>query len=647
MENDQKDSKVCPQCGGKLVQEGSLEQCLGCLLQLGLLENRAEPNAERDQIQQEYGGIPEQVAAPKLENYIICSKLGEGGFGVVYLAEQLKPIRRQVALKVIKLGMDTRRTIARFEKERQALAVLEHPNIAKVFEAGATERGHPYFAMELVRGRRINEFCKQEKVNLQGRLELFIQVCHAVSHAHQKGILHRDLKPSNVLVSEQGGAFRPIIIDFGIAKATTDDVLANDSVYTSLHEFLGTPAYVSPEQATGKQVDVRTDVYSLGALLYELLTGVPPLECKRRGVALEETLRQIRAEPPVPPSKRLRMGPHPGIDVEVNSSGERTIGQVDRQLDWIIMRALEKAPARRYQSVEALAEDLQSYLHGTPITARPTMHGTIREVALRRPVLAASLAVVILSGLVALFIAGLHELEVVRSKNEAKSVPVPSGMISWWQGEGNSTDAVNGISGFMSNIVNFVPGKVGRALSFNGSNSIIEVPDAPELRLTNEITIEFWLQRQRIDGSEDVLEKGGDWTGSELNYEVGVHTAQFNYMLQFLFKGGFRGGGSIPDTNWHHCAVTARNGDTDPSLYVDGVQVPVVFRGGNATVNLFPSTKPLHIGGQYDPTSFKYYSQLNIDELSLYNRILTSTEIRQIHAAGSAGKRRPKTPQTK
>src|SRR5205085_752615 len=233
---------------------------------------------------------------------------GEGGCGVVYMAEQEEPVRRRVALKVIKLGMDTKQVIARFEAERQALALMDHPNIARVLDAGATNTGRPYFVMELVRGIKITEFCDQKKVSTHGRLELFIAVCQAVQHAHQKGIIHRDLKPSNILVTIVDGAPVPKVIDFGIAKATSDQPLTDKTLFTAFAQFIGTPAYMSPEQAemSGVDIDTRSDIYSLGVVLYELLTGKTPFDAEallRCGI--DEIRRTIREVEPVKPSTRL------------------------------------------------------------------------------------------------------------------------------------------------------------------------------------------------------------------------------------------------------------------------------------------------------------------------------------------------------
>src|SRR5215471_6711299 len=214
--------------------------------------------------------------------YKLLQKIGEGGMGVVYMAEQREPVVRKVALKIIKLGMDTRQVVARFEAERQALALMDHPNIAKVLDGGTTDTGRPYFVMELVRGIRITEYCDQNTLCTSQRLSLFIQACHAVQHAHQKGIIHRDIKPSNILIADHDGVPVPKIIDFGIAKATTDQRLTDKTVFTAFEQFIGTPAYMSPEQAklSGLDIDTRTDIYSLGVLLYELLTGKPPFDEK-------------------------------------------------------------------------------------------------------------------------------------------------------------------------------------------------------------------------------------------------------------------------------------------------------------------------------------------------------------------------------
>ncbi len=304
----------------------------------------------------------------------ILQVLGEGGMGIVYEAEQTEPVRRRVALKVMKLGMDTKEVVARFEAERQALAVMEHASIAKVFEAGVTERGRPYFVMEAVRGVPITEYCDNRKLSTRERLELFVPACQAVQHAHQKGVIHRDLKPSNVLVTEQEGAPVPKIIDFGIAKATGQR-LTDKTVVTAYGQAMGTPAYMSPEQAemSGLDVDTRTDIYSLGVLLYELLVGHLPLDPHEIGMQAFIARLVMRETNPPTPSARLSGLGHTGGDVA--SSRRTDAGTLRRELrgdlDWIVMKAMEQDRARRYETANALAFELRRYLNDEPLLARP------------------------------------------------------------------------------------------------------------------------------------------------------------------------------------------------------------------------------------------------------------------------------------
>jgi eukaryotic-like serine/threonine-protein kinase len=308
--------------------------------------------------------------------YKLLEQIGEGGMGVVFMAEQTRPVQRRVALKIIKAGMDTREVVARFEAERQALAMMDHPNIARVLDAGATDTGRPYFVMELVRGVPMTEFCNQKNLSIRERLELFVTVCQAVQHAHQKGIIHRDIKPTNVLVTLHDG--RPMIkvIDFGVAKATGQK-LTDKTLFTGFTQMIGTPLYMSPEQAemTSQDIDTRSDIFSAGVLLYELLTGTTPFDKERlKNAAFDELRRIIREEEPPRPSTRLTT-----LALEAAStvgtqrqSDPRHLTRLFRgELDWIVMKCLEKDRTRRYETASALAGDVERYLHDEPVQACP------------------------------------------------------------------------------------------------------------------------------------------------------------------------------------------------------------------------------------------------------------------------------------
>jgi serine/threonine protein kinase/tetratricopeptide (TPR) repeat protein len=320
--------------------------------------------------------MPDEVIGQKIGRYKILERVGEGGCGVVYVAEQTEPVRRRVALKVIKLGMDTKQVVARFEAERQALAMMDHPNIARVLDGGATDNGRPYFVMELVRGIKITDYCDQASLPTKDRLDLFIQVCHAIQHAHQKGIIHRDIKPSNILVTLNDGVPVPKVIDFGIAKAT-EGRLTDATVYTQLHQFIGTPAYMSPEQAemSSLDIDTRSDIYSLGVMLYELLAGTTPFDARElMSLGVDAMRKAIREKEPVRPSTRLATLQRDELTTTAKRravEAPRLIHLLKGDLDWIVMKCLEKDRTRRYETANGLAADLKRHLSSEPVVARP------------------------------------------------------------------------------------------------------------------------------------------------------------------------------------------------------------------------------------------------------------------------------------
>jgi serine/threonine protein kinase len=400
---------------GKEERRAFLEYaCRGDETRLRQLEELLEIQEDADEffeIQPEVEDAPESEdeetgdggIGARIGPYRLIDRLGAGGCGVVYLAEQQTPVKRKVALKIIRLGMDTESVIARFATERQALALMDHPNIARVLDAGSTGSGRPYFVMELVEGEKITEFCDRKCLGLRQRLELFILVCEAIQHAHQKGVIHRDIKPSNVLVREHDGRVEPKVIDFGIAKATANN-FGRDETVTMSGQLIGTPAYMSPEQADdGTDIDTRSDIYSLGALLCELLTGSPPIRLEHLEQRNPEEIRHILRDGETGmPSAQLREIPLEEIEVIASQRGidpQRLPSMLAGDLDWIVMKAIEKDRQRRYGTVNALAMDVQCYLCEEPVLARPPSRSYLLVKLVRRNRIAFAAGGVALFGL--------------------------------------------------------------------------------------------------------------------------------------------------------------------------------------------------------------------------------------------------------
>src|SRR6185436_14953157 len=422
-------------CGGDERLRRRVEALLKSHEEIGdFLEESADEAVSHARI----GAMEDERPTDRIGRYKLLQRIGEGGCGVVFMAEQEEPVRRRVALKVIKPGMDTESVIARFEAERQALALMDHPSIAKVFDAGATESGRPYFVMELVRGIKITDYCDQNSLTTEERLRLFVQVCQAIQHAHQKGVIHRDIKPSNILVTTTAeDMVLPMVIDFGIAKATSNQRLTDNTLFTAFEMLIGTPAYMSPEQAAfaSADVDTRTDIYSLGVLLYELLTGSTPFDTgELLKAGLDEIRRVIREQEPVRPSTRLSKLTEADLTSVAqfrHSEPPALIRAVHGDLDWIVMKALEKDRTRRYPTANGLALDIQRFLANEAVLARPPSKlYKLQKAALRNKLLFTSIGIITGLLVVSLIVVSAALAKERRSRREAESASVKSHQVT-------------------------------------------------------------------------------------------------------------------------------------------------------------------------------------------------------------------------
>jgi WD40 repeat protein/serine/threonine protein kinase len=485
--------------------------------------------------QDETAELPATFEKPgdQIGDYKLLQQIGEGGFGVVFMAEQQRPVVRRVALKIIKPGMDSREVIARFEAERQALAMMDHPNIAKVLGAGATSRGRPYFVMELVRGIRITQFCDDQQLTPKERLELFIPVCHAIQHAHQKGIIHRDIKPSNVLVSLYDGRPVPKVIDFGVAKAIQQR-LTEKTMFTQFGQVIGTLEYMSPEQAEMNELDIdtRADIYSLGAVLYELLTGTPPFERKRlRSGAFDQVLRIIREEEPPRPSLRLSTSENlPTISAQRKMEPARLSRLVRGELDWIVMKALDKQRSRRYETANGLAMDIGRHLYNEAILARPPSTAyRLRKAFQRNKVAFTTAAIVAMALLTGITVSTWQAIEARRAR-DAGQVERLAALTQRNNAQAALKEAQRARAAEKQERLRAVAGEAtAQRLLYAANMTLIQ-------RAWNDTNVE--LVRQLLEESADYADRGFEWYywQRQMHQEAktlrghtsGIHTVAFS-----------------------------------------------------------------------------------------------------------------------
>jgi serine/threonine protein kinase len=606
------ETRKCPECGAELPGDSPGGFCVMCGLRDALEASDEHSSATLGQPVENPNPTVRleplsEKAGDKIGRYKLLQEIGVGGMGSVWMAEQEEPVRRRVALKVIKLGMDTRQVIGRFEAERQALALMDHPNIAKVLDAGATDAGRPYFVMEMVRGIPITDYCDKHTLSSSERLELFVQVCHAIQHAHQKGVIHRDIKPSNILVADHDGTPLPKVIDFGIAKATSDQRLTDKTLFTAFQQFLGTPAYMSPEQAemSGLDIDTRADIYSLGVLLYELLTGKTPFDQKELLAAgLDEMRRTIREKEPLKPSTRLTQDLVSKSAIgnrqsEMDGASPRRLVQMKElirslrgDLDCIVMKCLDKDRQRRYGEAANLATDLERYLSNEPVEARPPSAAYLLAKYLRR-----HRVPFVVSGAVALglVLVGVAAYSLALSRAPSSSVRPKPPEVLFFDGKSVATEqdlrkglvlhftfdqdetrlkvtdaSGSGNHGQTSGVRWTADGKKGGAYEFTADGQQIEVPNNDSLN-PKQFTLSAWVKtttgdhfwRRIFDKSYSqgyALSIAGDWKQNKWRGKVGLEIGPGEH---FLLSQN-----PVNDGQWHH--VVATFDGTEQALFMDG-----------------------------------------------------------------------------